>query len=679
MISSLWRTVAATLVIAGTVAAQNPDSSANSSLKGAYFVREVLMTGTAGGAVTAAASVIGVATFNGVNGNGSYTFTGQGTSLASGPNSTLSLSGTYSVGSNGFFQMTSLADPTDVDFGGVSAPGPSAFVASATEGGNVTMLIGIPAGSNVSNGSFTGNYIGGAIDFPNADITMVRQATFSLIPTGAGNAGNVSITGVGANLGGTTLNQTVFGVTYTLSGNGSGTINFGPAANTQLVSGIKTLYLSADGNIILGGSPTGYDMLVGIRALSSTGSDATANSEYFMTALEDTVDPTGQTTNLIDAFYGSNNGGSSGLSLLHARIQSLVFSVYDYTFDNHYTILGNGTVSAGNNDIPYNYTYGVSGANCKSPNSTCAQAFIATGDAANSHFYSLALGLSLPPYSGNGVYVNPAGVVSAATFAPLTNPIAPGEWIAINGTGLASPGTSASATGFPLPQTLGGVSVIINSLPVPLNYVSPTLIVGLVPFAISPSNSVYYATIQVTNNGVKSNQVTVYTNNTAPGVFANPVAVGAALAQDVNYNLLTAANPPRINQTINLYAGGLGAVTPAQADGAAAGYPVLVTDPYLTVDFGGVCACYSGTDTSDAAFAGLTPTLAGLYQIQLPIPPGSPSFSYVDISTTDGYTSQATMTIAGGAAAVEKTQVLQQRLARNKTRAKKDQAKTRGR
>ena len=95
-------------------------------------------------------------------------------------------------------------------------------------------------------------------------------------------------------------------MTYTLSGEGSGSINFGAAENSQLVSGTKVLYVSADGNLILGGSATGYDMLVGMKALApGTGTNATASGDYFMAALEDEVDPTGSTTNLLDAYYGS--------------------------------------------------------------------------------------------------------------------------------------------------------------------------------------------------------------------------------------------------------------------------------------------------------------------------------------------------------------------------------------
>src|SRR5579863_8357286 len=144
MISNRFKTITAVLFFVATASAQNPDTSGNSTLSGPYFVREVLMTGNVDGSVTAAGSVVGIATFDG---KGNYSFTGQGASLASGVNSALSLTGTYIVGANGFFEMTSLADPTDTEFGGVSSLGPSAFVASATEGVNVTMMVGIPVGS----------------------------------------------------------------------------------------------------------------------------------------------------------------------------------------------------------------------------------------------------------------------------------------------------------------------------------------------------------------------------------------------------------------------------------------------------------------------------------------------------------------------------------------------------
>ncbi len=143
-------------------------------------------------------------------------------------------------------------------------------------------------------------------------------------------------------------------------------------------------------------------------------------------------------------------------------------------------------------------------------------------------------------------------------------------------------------------------------------------IIALVPSAISPNNNVYYATIVVTNNGVASNPVTVYTSNTAPGVFANPVAVGAAAAQHGNYSLITDANPAAINETIIIYTGGLGAVNPpiVPDGGPAIGSPYnLVTDLNVSVDFGYVFS-------TDLPFIGATPTTSGLYQIDAVVPAG---------------------------------------------------------
>lgn len=656
MNSRYFQLIAVALLAAATAAAQNPDSSGNGNVTGDYFVREVLMNGNTDGTVTTAVSVLGVATFDG---KGNYTFKGQSQSLTAGANNTLSLSGTYNVGSNGFLKITSLADPTDSDFGGVSAVGPWAFVASATEGTNVSLLIGIPAGASVSAGSFKGNYTAGAIDFPSANINSVREATFTLSPDGAGNLGTVTLSGAAADQGGTALSQSATGVTYTLSGEGSGTINFG-GPGTQIVNGSKTLYISKDGNVVLGGSATGYDMLVGIPALSGNASNSTANTEYYMGGFESTLGTQSFPT-AIDAYYGSVNANGSGTSLFHNRIQSLIEPVYDYTFDSNYSIAGNGTVPIG--DIPYNYTYGVPGSN------GVAKAFIATGDATGAGFYSLTVGFAQQTFSGSGVYLAPNGVVSSATFSPITNPIAPNEFIALFGSGLAASAVSASS--LPLPNNLGNVTVTINGTPVPLNYVSPTEIVALVPSAISPNNStnpVYYATIQVNNNSAMSNPVTVFTNNTAPGVFANPVADGAAAAEHANYALINSSNPANIGETVIVYGGGFGAVTPTVPDGSAAPSSPLstVTDPNISIDFS------DPANPLSPAFAGLTPTATGLYQIDVAIPSNTVSTPYVDVGTTEGYTSQATLSVAGGSSAAVKANVLKKRMAaRSRARAKK--------
>ncbi len=616
-----------------SAAAQSFDTSGNATLKGDYFLREVFMTGPGDGSVSTASSVIGVATFDG---NGKYTFSGQGATLAGGLNSAVSLTGTYGVAANGFLVIDSLAGKlagiTDSDYGGVSAVGPSAFVASATESSNVTSLIAIPAGTAATNGTFKGTYIAGSLDFPGANIASVRQAKLTLTADGAGNLGTVPVSGVGANLGGTALSQTIPGATYSLSGEGSGTINLGAASNSQLVSGVKTFYISADRNVVLGGSPGGYDMLVGIPAFTSGASNSTASGIYFMGGLEDQIDTTQTPADAVDAFYGSVNASGTGSSLFHNRLQSLAYAVYDYTFNSQYTVGSDGTVPVG--DIPYQFTFGAGG-----------KSFIALGDAADTPaLYSLTLGLATQTYSGSGVFLNPLGIVNSATFAPATNPIAPNEFITLFGSGMA--GGVAPAQTLPLPVTLGNVQVLINGTAAPLDYVSPTQIIALVPSSVTPPNA-YYATIQVMNNGAPSNKVTVYTNYTAPGVFATPIAIGPAAAQHGDYSLISSTSPAKPGEVITLYAGGLGAVTPAIVpDGAAASSnPLSHTNESVYVDF-------SNVNAPTINFAGLTPTAAGLYQINVTVPTGTSSNAYVDVSTPEAVTSQATLSISSGTSSV---------------------------
>jgi uncharacterized protein (TIGR03437 family) len=219
----------------------------------------------------------------------------------------------------------------------------------------------------------------------------------------------------------------------------------------------------------------------------------------------------------------------------------------------------------------------------------------------------------------------------------------------------------------------------------PLDYVSAGQITALVPSAISPNNGVYYATVVVTNNNVASNAVTVYTSNTAPGVFANPVAVGAAAAEHADGSQLNSGSPANIGDTIVVFAGGLGAVTPSIVPdgGAASSNPLSnVNDQTLTIDFSGVtCAALDTGQFPGCAlipFAGLTPTAAGLYQINTPVPVDTTTgaSSYFDVSTYDGYTSFATISVAGGFSA-ERAHIVTKRLERNKTRARKAGSKPR--
>ena len=95
--------------------------------------------------------------------------------------------------------------------------------------------------------------------------------------------------------------------------------------------------------------------------------------------------------------------------------------------------------------------------------------------------YALDFGAQMPALSGTGVFLNPHGVLNAASSAPAGNPISPGEFLTLYGTGLAAGSATAKP---PYPNSLNGVTVLINNKAAPLYYVSPTQINCLAPFGL---------------------------------------------------------------------------------------------------------------------------------------------------------------------------------------------------
>lgn len=583
--------------------AQSFDTSNNAAIKGAYFVREVLMNST--GSANSGSSAMGVATFDG---NGNYTFA---------PTSGQSVSGTYGVGANGLMYVQSFVDNTQYAFGGISAIGPDAFIASATEGSSADIIVAIPAGSSASVSSLNGNYSAAYIGFGNSNASQVREGLLSFAANGSGGLTSATVAGTALNLGGSATMQTISGGTYSLSGQGSGSLNLGTASSTQILSGTMTFFISADGNLFLAGTPGGLDFMVGAKAFSGQAGNANWNNVYYIGGFEDFVSNGSQA---LDAFYGSWNANGQGSSIVHERYQEIT-DVFDYTFSSTDTVASNATSLPG--DIPYQITLAAGG-----------QVFIATG---TQGLYSMMIGFAAPQVSGSGVFLNPMGVVNAANYAPITNPIAPQEIVSLFGSGLAS--STMQAASLPLSTSLGGVQVTVNGEAAPLVYVSATQITFIVPQDVTPGNGVNQATIQVNNNGTLSNTSTVYTNYTAPGMFAAGAGGTGPAAAQVNNGPVTPTNGINVGATVTVYATGLGTVTPTVADGAAApSNPPATTDDtdYL----------YIGGQQENVAFNGLAPGFAALFQVNEVVATGTPAGTdYADISTPDAYTSEATLAI----------------------------------
>jgi len=148
----------------------------------------------------------------------------------------------------------------------------------------------------------------------------------------------------------------------------------------------------------------------------------------------------------------------------------------------------------------------------------------------------------------------------------------------------------------------------------------------IVPYGVA-SNMTGLANIQVTNNNAKSNVVQMYLTDAAPGAFsqsANGIGFAAA-AHAATGAPITSSNPAQAGEYISLYLTGLGPVSPTVTDGALGpSSPLSMADLYnagnLEVFFNDYGANGSSGNPGTIQFAGLAPSLAGLYQINVMVP-----------------------------------------------------------
>jgi uncharacterized protein (TIGR03437 family) len=229
---------------------------------------------------------------------------------------------------------------------------------------------------------------------------------------------------------------------------------------------------------------------------------------------------------------------------------------------------------------------------------------------------------SAPFYTADSI-VNSAGGVSGS-YAPNTFITIYGQNLSFVTRAINSSDIAANT----LPTALGGtgVRVLINALPAYLWYVSPTQVFLLIPSFLTPGA----ATVQLEVNGVAGPEVQIMLNATAPGLFLNPDGM-TVIAQHLDYSLITADAPAHDGELIVLYAGGLGQTNPIVPSGQI---PQVATE---ITDTSGFQVWLDGVQVDPARiqYVGLTPTYAGLYQINLLLPPDVPPNPEIRISAGD--------------------------------------------
>jgi uncharacterized protein (TIGR03437 family) len=197
-------------------------------------------------------------------------------------------------------------------------------------------------------------------------------------------------------------------------------------------------------------------------------------------------------------------------------------------------------------------------------------------------------------------------VVNAATF---TSALAPGSLISIFGPNLASEAREASA--YPLPTELTGTFVGMKGQRLPLLWVSPAQINAQLPYGVSGP-----ATLRVgTPNAFAETSIVIA--EVAPALLSVPNGSGRvpAVVRAADGVLVSAASPARRGDLVKIYLIGLGPVDGDIAAGQAApGLPPLSTRQAVQVQIGDLSVTPS--------FAGLSPGLAGVYQVNVKIPDG---------------------------------------------------------
>jgi len=595
------------------------DTTGNGLLSGTYNFREVLWITDlqATNNLDEAASQWGTITFDG---RGNYSLSATQWSSNTSVNGSYVRSGTYAIAASGFGFIRRASTDGDYVYGSVTN---GVFIGSGTESGFNNMFIAArQSGTPVTTATFNQRYTMAYMNLPATNLAQVRDASFQIAPNGAGSLGSVAVSGFsGGNY--TAVAQTVANTSYTFTG-GVGTLNFGTKNTTDLLSGSQQLFVSPDGELVFGGSTNGWDMLVGIR--TPAGGVAAYSGLYYQAGMDVRRSALPAGTAVLGSYYGAINVISSVKSILgHQRIQTAPDSAYDYTYSDGFNLSATGThddflglQNFVSSDGVYRIGFG------------------------RLDYLGLNIAVKAPALSGTGVYLNPTGVVNAASFAPFTTGIAPGELITLFGTGFAS-GNFLDAT-FPL--TLGGVTVRINGRNAPIYVVSPGQLSLIVPYETATG----VAEIQVIQNGTTSNRVTVYVNRTAPGVFAvPPTGLGYAAALHPDYSLVTPQNPARIGETIAVYLTGLGATDPVVANGAAGPVsPLAKTTEALDVSL--------GNRSAKIAYSGLAPFLRGLYQLNFEVPAGvSAGDQYLDIGGPDTLNSQILLPVGGPRSAAEET------------------------
>jgi uncharacterized protein (TIGR03437 family) len=225
-------------------------------------------------------------------------------------------------------------------------------------------------------------------------------------------------------------------------------------------------------------------------------------------------------------------------------------------------------------------------------------------------------------------------VLNAASLQRSGDALVPGQIISIFGDSLAA--AVVSTNGLPAVQ-LGGVQVYLGSTPIPLFFVSPTQINGVVPFTVPVGQN---AQLILERDGVPSVPLAIVTVGARPGIFTSDQSgKGQGTITVASGGLANVNTPAARGDSVTIWCTGLG-----QVDSVVAVDTGAPTNPLARVT--GKTSVLVGNSSAEVQFAGLAPGFSGLYQVNIRVPQSAPVGSAVLVTLTVDGADSNTVTMA---------------------------------
>jgi uncharacterized protein (TIGR03437 family) len=232
--------------------------------------------------------------------------------------------------------------------------------------------------------------------------------------------------------------------------------------------------------------------------------------------------------------------------------------------------------------------------------------------------------LVLAQTSGGGPYYTAESIANSA--AGVAGLYAPNTFVTIYGTNLAYTTvalTASDVSGGVLPTVLGGtgVHVLINNIPANIYYVSPTQVNLLIPTSLAPGP----AMLQLVVDALAGPAIPIMLLNAAPSFFQSDAIT--VLGIHLNGATISAASPAMPGEIVVLFASGLGPTNPAAIPDQIPEIAATVTplSSFSMLINGAVVS------PQQILYAGVVPTFAGLFQINVQLPGNTPANPQIQI------------------------------------------------